>query len=65
MILIVKSFGFLLLPYKIAFSDDGGKAQILASLFIVIFRSPHSCRILFLTAVIVTMVSLHFDLLII
>ena len=43
MILIVKSLGFLLLPYKIAFTEDGGKAQIVASLFMVILRSPHSC----------------------
>lgn len=49
-ILIVISFGFWLLPYIIFFTDDGGRAQIFASLFIEIFRSPHSCNIRFLTA---------------
>ena len=57
MIFIVNSFGFLLLPYRIAFTDDGGNADILASLFMVIFLSPHSCNILFLTAVTVSTVA--------
>lgn len=52
-ILIVSSFGFLLFPYKIFFTDDGGRAQMLANLFIDIFLSPQSCKIRFLTADIV------------
>ena len=49
-ILIVMSLGFLLFPYKIFLMDEGGSAQRVASLLIVIFRSPQSCNILCLSA---------------
>lgn len=42
--LIVVSLGSLLLPYKIFFTEDGGKAETVASLFIVRLRSSHNCK---------------------
>lgn len=52
-ILIVISFGFLLFPYRMFFTEDGGSALRLASLFIVMFLSAQSCWILFWTVCII------------
>lgn len=54
-ILIVRILGFWLFPYKIFFNDDGGIAERLANLLIVIFRCSHKINIRFLTAVTVSM----------
>lgn len=45
-ILIVSTFGFLLLPYRIFFTEDGGNPERFASLFMLMFRSSHNCKIL-------------------
>lgn len=52
--LIVKILGSLLLPYKIFLIEDGGTADSVASLLIVISCSAHKCRILSLIAEIVS-----------
>lgn len=41
-IFIVNSFGFWLLPYRMFFILDGGKAHIVASLLMLILRCPQS-----------------------
>ena len=43
--LMVKIFGSLLLPYRIFLIEDGGRADCVASLLMVIFRSEHKCKI--------------------
>ena len=52
--LIVRILGFWLFPYKMFFSDDGGIAERLANLLIVIFRYSHKINMRFLTAVTVS-----------
>lgn len=54
-ILIVRILGFWLFPYKMFFSDDGGIADRLANLLIVMFLCSHKINMRFLTAVIVSM----------
>ena len=44
--LIVRILGSLLLPYSIFFIEDGGSADNVESLFIVILRSEHRRKIL-------------------
>jgi hypothetical protein len=56
-ILIVSILGFLLLPYKIFFTDEGGSADKFASLFMLILRSSHSCSIRLRIAVTVSIQS--------
>ena len=53
------SLSELFLPYKILLIEDGGKAQIVANLFIDIFRWSQSSKILFLIAF---TVSIHITL---
>ena len=43
--LIVRIFGSLLLPYRMFLIEDGGRADNVASLLMVIFRSEHRCKI--------------------
>ena len=45
---------FKLMTRPSVFTDEGGNAEIFASLLIVMFLSPQSCSILFLTAVTVS-----------
>lgn len=44
--LIVRILGSLLFPYSIFLMEEGGNADNVASLLIVIFRSAHRCNIL-------------------
>ena len=53
-ILMVRSFGFWLLPYSMFLMLDGGNAQMVASLLMLMSFLPHNSRILFLTAVTVS-----------
>lgn len=55
-ILIVSSFGFKLRPYKILLIEDGGNAQMVANLFIEMLRWSQSSKILFLTALTVSII---------
>ena len=43
--LMVRILGSLLLPYKIFLMDDGGRADNVASLLMVILRSEQRCKI--------------------
>lgn len=54
-ILIVRILGFWLFPYKMFFNDDGGMAERLANLLMVMFLCSHKINMRFLTAVIVSM----------
>ena len=55
--LIVRIFGSLLLPYRMFFTEEGGKADKVASLLIVMLRSAHKRKILSLIAPTVFMLS--------
>ena len=44
--LMVRILGSWLLPYRIFFTEDGGTADKVASLLMVIWRSAHKCKIL-------------------
>ena len=54
--LIVRIFGSLLLPYKIFLIEDGGRADNVASLLMVMLRSEQRCKIRSLIAETVFMV---------
>ena len=53
--LMVRIFGSLLLPYKMFLTDDGGNADKVASLLMVILRSAHKCKTRYLIAETVSM----------
>lgn len=54
-ILIVLIVGLRLRPYKILFSDEGDKPEMVASLLSEIFLSPHKVKILIFIASVVFM----------
>ena len=54
--LMVKILGSLLLPYKIFLIEDGGNADNVASLLMVILRLEHKCKIRSLIAETVSIV---------
>ena len=59
--LTVRILGSLLFPYRMFFTDDGGKAETVANLLIVILRSAHKCKIRSLIAHTISMPSPTFS----
>ena len=52
---LIRYMQFWLFPYKMFFNDDGGMAERLANLLMVMFLCSHKINMRFLTAVIVSM----------
>ena len=53
-ILIVRILGFWLFPYKMFFKEDGGIAERLANLLMIMFLCSHKTNMRFLIAAIVS-----------